>query len=37
MNPLSEEILTYWFGTTDLSLEIEKRQVWFKATAEFDR
>ena len=37
MNPLSEEILTFWFGTTDLSLEVEKRQVWFKSTAEFDR
>jgi uncharacterized protein (DUF924 family) len=37
MNPLSEEILTFWFGATDLTLDIEKRQVWFKSTAEFDR
>lgn len=37
MEPLSLEILTFWFGTVDLSAEIEKRQVWFRATAEFDR
>ncbi len=34
---LSREILTFWFGTADLSVEMEKRQVWFRATPEFDR
>ena len=37
MDPLSKEILTFWFGTVDLSVEMEKRQVWFRATPEFDR
>ena len=37
MDPLSREILTFWFGTLDLSDEMEKRQVWFRATPEFDR
>ncbi len=36
MTPLAKEILTFWFGTTNLTLNIEKRQVWFKSTAEFD-
>ena len=37
MDPLSREILTFWFETLDLSVEMEKRQVWFRATPEFDR
>ena len=37
MEPLTKEILTFWFGTLDLSVEMEKRQVWFRATPEFDR
>jgi len=37
MHPLSKDILTLWFGTTDLTVEIEKRPVWFKSTSEFDR
>lgn len=37
MHPISEDILTFWFGTTDLSVEIEKKPVWFKSTPEFDR
>ncbi len=36
MQSLSQDILTFWFGTTDLSAEMEKRQVWFKSTPEFD-
>ena len=36
MDPLSEDILTFWFGTADLTSEIEKRPVWFKSTPEFD-
>lgn len=37
MHPLANEILTFWFETTDLRADLEKRQVWFRATAEFDR
>jgi len=37
MDPLSREILEFWFGTTDMTVEIEKRAVWFRATPEFDR
>jgi uncharacterized protein (DUF924 family) len=37
MDPVAEEILTFWFGTTDLAAEMERREVWFRATAEFDR
>lgn len=37
MHPVAEDILTFWFETTDLSAEIERRQVWFRSTPEFDR
>ena len=37
MHPVAEDILTFWFGTTDLSAELERRQVWFRSTPEFDR
>jgi uncharacterized protein (DUF924 family) len=36
MDPIAEEILTFWFGTTDLTADIEKQDVWFKSTPEFD-
>ena len=36
MQSLTENFLEFWFGTTDLSAEIERRPVWFKATPEFD-
>ena len=36
MDAIAGNILTFWFGTTDLSGEIERRPVWFKATPEFD-
>lgn len=36
MESIAEEILTFWFGTTDLTVDIEKRDVWFKSTPEFD-
>ena len=36
MDTIAEKILTFWFGTVDLSREIERRPVWFKATLEFD-
>lgn len=37
MDPIAKEILTFWFGTTDMSTEMERREVWFKSTPEFDR
>ena len=37
MDPIAKDILTFWFGTTDLSAEIDRREVWFKSTPEFDR
>jgi uncharacterized protein (DUF924 family) len=37
MDPLSRQILEFWFGTTDMTVEIEKRAVWFRSTPEFDR
>lgn len=37
MDPLSREILTFWFGGADLGVEMEKRQVWFRSTPDFDR
>ncbi len=36
MDPLAKEILTFWFETTDLSTDLNKRSVWFRATPEFD-
>lgn len=36
MDPLSTDILTFWFGHTELSREMEKRDVWFRSTPEFD-
>ena len=36
MDTIAEKILTFWFGTVDLSGAIERRPVWFKATPEFD-
>tara|TARA_R110002110_G_scaffold74579_5_gene197327 strand:- start:4563 stop:5195 length:633 start_codon:yes stop_codon:yes gene_type:complete len=36
MDPIAKDILTFWFGTTDMTVEIERREVWFKSTPEFD-
>ena len=37
MHPVAEDILTFWFETTDLSAVFERKQVWFRSTPEFDR
>ena len=37
MDPLAKDILTFWFETTDLSTDLDKRSVWFRATPEFDK
>lgn len=36
MDKTAEDILTFWFGTTDMSADIEKNDLWFKSTPEFD-
>ena len=36
MDKIAEDILTFWFGTADLSTDIEKNDLWFKSTPEFD-
>lgn len=36
MDPLSADILTFWFGDTDLARDMERREIWFRATPEFD-
>ena len=36
MDPLAREILLFWLGTTDLTSEIERRDIWFRSTPEFD-
>lgn len=36
MDPIAASVLNFWFGTTDLSAEIERRPEWFKTTPEFD-
>jgi uncharacterized protein (DUF924 family) len=36
MNTVAEEILRFWFGTSDVHATVEKREVWFKSTPEFD-
>jgi uncharacterized protein (DUF924 family) len=36
MDPLAQEILLFWLGTTDLTAEMERRDIWFRSTPEFD-
>ena len=36
MDPITHDILTYWFGTADMQADVEKRDIWFKSTPEFD-
>lgn len=36
MDALSEDILTFWFGDTDLERDMERREVWFRSTPYFD-
>ena len=36
MDPIAKDILTFWFGTSDMSADVEKRDLWFKSTLEFD-
>ncbi|MEK9679025.1 MAG: DUF924 family protein [Rhodospirillaceae bacterium] len=34
---LVDDVLTFWFETTDLSQEMDKRDLWFKSVTEFDQ
>ncbi|MEP4377364.1 MAG: DUF924 family protein [Alphaproteobacteria bacterium] len=36
MDSLSIDVLTFWFGDTDLTRDMEKRDIWFRSTLEFD-
>lgn len=36
MDPLASDILTFWFGGTDLAAEMARREIWFRSTPEFD-
>lgn len=33
---VASDILTFWFETTDLTQELERRDIWFKSIPEFD-
>ena len=37
MDPLTETILMFWFGTIDMASPIKKKEVWFRSTPEFDQ
>ena len=32
----ADDILQFWFGTLDLKSEMEKKDIWFRSTPEFD-
>jgi uncharacterized protein (DUF924 family) len=36
MDPLSADILGFWFGDTELAGEIARRDIWFRSTPAFD-
>ena len=36
MDPLSTDVLTFWFGNTDIARDMERRDIWFRSTPEFD-
>lgn len=37
MDPVAKDILNFWFDSTDMSADFEKRSVWFRSTPEFDK
>ncbi|MBK19943.1 MAG: hypothetical protein CMM52_14015 [Rhodospirillaceae bacterium] len=37
MDAVAEDVLKFWFGTTDMAQPMEKREVWFRSTPEFDQ
>ena len=34
---LTDSILKFWFGASDLSADLKPRRIWFKSTPDFDR
>lgn len=36
MDHIAKDILTFWFGTAEILSDVEKRDIWFKSTPEFD-
>lgn len=36
MDLLATDILTFWFGDTDLARKMERREIWFRSEPEFD-
>ena len=36
MDPTAQDILHFWFRTVDLTSNIERNNIWFKSTPEFD-
>ena len=34
---LTEKILNFWFGESNLKLELKPRRIWFKSSSEFDQ
>ena len=34
MDPVAQEILSFWFGTADMKSDIERRDVWFEDSEE---
>ena len=37
MDTVAKEILRFWFGTIDLKAPMEKREIWFRSTPDFDK
>jgi uncharacterized protein (DUF924 family) len=37
MDPIAKDILAFWFNTTELTTDFDKRAVWFRATPDFDQ
>ena len=37
MLKLTENVLNFWFGTTDLHAQIKPKKIWFKSSSEFDQ
>ena len=33
---ITQQLLTFWFGKSNVNFKVEKREIWFKSTPEFD-
>ena len=33
---ITQQLLTFWFGKSNVNFKVEKRDIWFKSTPEFD-